>query len=218
MENIKSIKKYAIFKNLDENEVQAMLRCFNAHITTYQKGITFIHKGDKINFFYVVNEGIARTHITDLNGNINTILDYQDSDIIGLSTFLSGKKTYQEDFTAETDIQVILVDSFRFVNPCQNFCPRHSKVLINISNILAKKNESLTDRVLELTKHTTKEKIMSFLENFSEYKGKKEFDIPYTHQELASRLGLERSALSKELSNLQKENAIQYKGKHFKLL
>jgi Mn-dependent DtxR family transcriptional regulator len=44
-----------------------------------------------------------------------------------------------------------------------------------------------------------------------------EFDIPYNREELANYLGVERSALSKELSDLQKQGFITYHKSHFKL-
>ena len=45
-----------------------------------------------------------------------------------------------------------------------------------------------------------------------------EFDIPYNRQELANYLAVERTALSKELSDLQKEGKIKYNLNHFIIL
>ena len=217
MENLKSIKKYQIFKNIDENDISALLRCFSARFVNIPKNTTFIHRGDRINNLYIITSGTVRDTITDIEGNINTYFDYHEGDILGLESFLTNRKTFLSDLQTETEVTAILIDSFRFTNPCQNFCPRHTQVIINTFSLIARQNQKLSERIKEITMRTTKDKIMCYLNNQKAYYKSSEFTIPFTHQELANYLGVERSALSKELGNLQKEGKITYHQKHFNL-
>ena len=77
---------------------------------------------------------------------------------------------------------------------------------------------SKINRIKELTMGSTKEKVMCYLYNMRSNVKSSKFDIPYNRQELANYLGVERTALSKELSELQKEGVIKFQKNHFELL
>ena len=215
MENLKSIKKYNIFKGLEENEITSMLRCFSLRTLNIKKDSNFIMKGDRISYLYIIDSGCAVDSILDEDGNSIMYNEYFDGDIIGLRAYQNGRKTFPYDVYAKTDLKIYQVDAFRFLNPCQNFCPRHTKVFMNVMSQLSKQGSRYMFRIKDMTKKTTKEKLMSYLSTQKLINKSNEFDIPYTHQELALYLGVERSALSKELSFLQKQGLISYKGKHY---
>ena len=218
MEKLKTIKKYNIFKNLDDQDILAMLRCFNARITTYKKDKHVITSGERINFLYLILSGSVRETLVDTKGNINTYIDYKEGDIIGLGYAANAYKTFYSDMIALEDTTILLVDSFRFLNPCQNYCPRHTKVINNSFAALAKQNIKLINRIKELTMSSTKEKVMCYLSNMRASVKSSKFDIPYNRQELANYLGVERTALSKELSALQKDGIIKFQKNHFEII
>lgn len=217
MENLKTIKKYHIFKNIEEKNISPLLRCLNAKVIRVKKDVTFVKQQEKIHSIYIIINGIARNTVIDIDGNINTQIDFTEGDIIGLEYFYANRRTFIGEITAVTDITLLLLDSFRFMNPCQNYCPRHALLMQNAFIQLARQNHKTTNRILELTKPTTKEKVLTYLNNVKTSKKSNEFDIPYNRQELANHLGVERTALSKELSDLQKSGIIEYHLNHFKL-
>ena len=215
MDKIKTLKRYNIFKNLEENEVMPLLNCFRARVLTISKGQEFISSGNKIEKLYIIISGIAKDESFDQAGNRYSYTEYTDGDIIGILPYTLGRKTYPNDVISLTEMKVLEVDAFRFLNPCQNYCPRHTKVMQNVIAQLSKQTAKIESHVKETTKKTTREKILSYINKISKEKKSKEFDIPYTHQELANYLGVERSALSLELSKLKKEKVLSYKGKHY---
>ena len=82
---------------------------------------------------------------------------------------------------------------------------------------LSNNNDAFLNRIKELTMPTTKEKVMCYLNNIRSAIKSTSFNIPYNRQELADYLGVERSALSKELSELQKAGYITFHKNHFEL-
>lgn len=56
---------------------------------------------------------------------------------------------------------------------------------------------------------------MAYLNSLAQRKHSSEFDIPFDRQQLADYLNVERTALSKELSKMQKEGLIRTRKKHF---
>lgn len=217
MENLKTIKKLLIFKNLEDNEIMALLRCFNLKFITFKERKVILRRLDKIENLYIVISGRARESWYNEDGDLLTSNDYTENDIIGLEYISGMRKTSSGEIVALEETIVISVDSFRFLNPCNNFCPRHTKVINNAFSYLAKQNMKLLNRIKELTMPTTKEKVMCYLMNIRSTLKTNSFTIPYNRQELADYLGVERSALSKELSDLQKGGYIEYHKNKFQL-
>ncbi|MCI6660320.1 helix-turn-helix domain-containing protein [Peptoniphilaceae bacterium SGI.137] len=58
---------------------------------------------------------------------------------------------------------------------------------------------------------------MTYLNSVSIQKGTKEFDIPFDRRQLADYLNLKRTALSKELGKMQKEEILSVKKNHFQI-
>ena len=217
MENLKTIKKYHLFKNLEDTEISALLRCFNARIAVFKSKKTIVEQGERINYLHMILSGKARDTWYDSDGNVNTYIDYNVGDIIGLEHISSNSKTFNSTIVAIEDTTLLMLDSFRFTNPCQNFCPRHTKILNRAYTLLSKQNQQLLNRIKELSMPSTKKKVMCYLNNIKQFNKSNEFDIPYNREELANYLGVERSALSKELSDLQKQGFITYHKNHFKI-
>ena len=69
-----------------------------------------------------------------------------------------------------------------------------------------------------MAKRTTKEKLLTFLSLESIKQNSKEIYIQYDRQGLADYLGVERSAMSAELSKLKNEGMLEYNKNWFKLL
>ena len=59
---------------------------------------------------------------------------------------------------------------------------------------------------------------MEFLLSESKRAGGSEFDIPYDRQQLADFLGVDRSAMSAEISKLRADGVISARKNHFKIL
>ena len=218
MENVKTIKKYELFKGFEENEITALLRCLNVKILTFKEKKAIVRSGEKISNLYLILTGRARDTWYDLDGNINTYVDYKSGDIIGLEHISSSSKTYNSTIIATEETTILALDGFRFLNPCQNYCPRHTKIINKAYALLTKQNQTLLNRIKELSMGSTKKKVLCYLNNVKTTVKSSEFNIPYNREELANYLGVERSALSKELSDLQKQGLITYHKNYFKIL
>ena len=74
------------------------------------------------------------------------------------------------------------------------------------------------DKIEVISKKTLREKIMAYLHQQSMEQNSKHFTIPLGRLELAEYLCADRSALTRELSYMQKDGLICYEKNTFKLL
>ena len=64
---------------------------------------------------------------------------------------------------------------------------------------------------------TTRAKLMSYLSAEAQRRGSYEFDIPFSRQQLADYLSVERSGLSLELGRMRDEGLLDFHKNHFVL-
>ena len=96
---------------------------------------------------------------------------------------------------------------YKIFNCCYNDINMHNR------NDFLLFNEKIT----HMSKRTTRDKLLSYLSAESLRQGKLSFTIPYDRQQLADFLCVERSAMSAELSKLQKEGLLEYQRNAFTL-
>ena len=70
-------------------------------------------------------------------------------------------------------------------------------------------------RVLHTSPKSIRKRLLSYFSECIKRTGSYEFDIPYNRQQLADYLNVERSALSNELSLMQRDGLIRYEKNHF---
>ena len=80
---------------------------------------------------------------------------------------------------------------------------------------MAQKNLALTRKIRYMSQKTTKEKLLAYLLDQAKQHGSNEFVIPHNRQSLADYLGVERSAMSAEISKLKKSGQIDTRGSWF---
>lgn len=100
---------------------------------------------------------------------------------------------------AEEDVRAAFLDFQRMLAACPSSCPRHSRLLRNLLAVLAEKNLSLNEKLTHMGQRTTRDKLLSYLSAQARRQGSPRFRIPFSRQQLADYLCVDRSGLSAEL-------------------
>lgn len=214
----KQIKKSKYFKDLDDLDFYALLRCLNVQIKSFYKNENIIQEGDDSNYIYIIFNGHARSYSLDIEGNRNIINDFPKDSIFGLEYYNTKQKTYKEYLLAIEDTIVIICNTYRCINPCQNRCKRHIDFTKNIFEEFSRLLVENKKRIDIICQSKTRDKILKYLRYVKAQTRKEYFTIPYNRQEMADYLGVERTALSYELSKLKAEGIIDYDKNSFKLI
>ena len=91
-----------------------------------------------------------------------------------------------------------------------------SRLLRRLVTDLAGKNLRLNEKLTHMSQPTTRDKVLSYLS--AQSGGRAEFDIPFSRQQLADYLGVDRSGLSAQLSRLRREGVLTFRKNRFRLL
>lgn len=217
MEILKKMQNSKIFENIGENDIKALHFCFKTRVLEVKKGEVLVDEDSPFESIVLVLDGHLRTVITDYYGNNSILAEYFTGDAVGIEEAYSGATLAQYTLIAMENTQVLLMNKFRVINPCANMCPRHTQLQNNLVKIISQKNIELMQKFNHITKHSTKDKVLAYLQYISKKQNSRYFDIPFNRQELADYLSVDRSALSFELSKMKKQGILDFNKNHFML-
>ena len=118
---------------------------------------------------------------------------------------------------AESAVTVMFLRVRRVLSVCPSACSHHSRIIRNLLGELAEKNLRLNGKLTHMGQRTTRAKLMSYFSAEAQRRGSYEFDIPFSRQQLADYLGVERSGLSMELGKMRREGLLDFHKSHFLL-
>ena len=206
-----------LFKGISEEELGAMLPCLG-HVThKYIKGEHLISAGTKVERIGVLVEGSVHIQATDAWGRTTVLESLQAGSPFGVAYACGNNCVSDVDVIAITNCTVESLKVNRALNMCPNGCACHATLVRNLLVSMSNKNIAMNRRSIAVAPRTARGKILAYLSLQQQMAGTNEFTIPFTHEKLASYLGIDRSTLSSELSALREDGVISYKGKRFQV-
>ena len=212
------IKNSPVFYGMNDEELRGLLECFNARIRRYEKDEMIIRQGDMIANIYLILDGEVNIEKDSYWGRRIIISRLSRNDNLALSFVGSKDVESSVDAIAIKDTLVLVLSYEKCTSMCQNACTRHKVLINNLFQILSKENIELIQKIENVSQKTIRDKLLTYLSNESQKRHSNSFDIHFNRQDLADYLNVDRSAMSFELSKLQKEGLIEYNKNHFELL
>ena len=206
-----------LFAGIAPEDLEPMLNCLGASVVRISKGDPVFLEGDEAGFVGVVLEGCVQVVRDDFYGNRSILTHAEKGDLFAETFACANIDTMPVSGYAVRDSKVMLLSCQRMLTVCSSTCHFHNQLVKNMLKVVAQKNLNLNSKIRFMSQKTTKEKLMAYLLDQAKKAGSSEFTIPFDRQALADYLGVERSAMSAELSKLRKDGILDYKGAHFHL-
>lgn len=217
MEFMNIFKTNLLFKGLTENELSLLFNCLKTRKQVFQKNENILSVGNTTEEIGLIVEGQALIIKDDYWGNRSIISELNAGELFGESYACVPGKELEISLIANETTTIIFLNINNIIHTCKNSCNFHHQIIHNLLAISSRKNILLTQKINHLTKRSTREKILSYLSSQSQLQGKSKISIPFDRQELADYLSVDRSALSNELSKMQKEGIISFQKNIFLL-
>lgn len=212
------LSKCPLFYGIEHSDMNSMITCFNGKTIDVKKSTPVFLEGTPAGFMGIVLSGAVQVVREDYYGNRSIMANLRSGELFAEAFSFAGLKTMPVSVIAVSDSKVLLLDCRRVLTTCSNSCHYHNLLMKNLIQGMAAKNLALSRKIRYMSQKTTKEKLMAYLLDQAKQHGKTEFVIPYDRQALADYLGVERSAMSVEISKLKKSGQIDTKGAWFRLL
>lgn len=213
----KTLVKIPLFNNVSEEDLKSLLNCLGANIKLYDANSIVFFEGDAADLVGVVLDGSVQVSKNDYYGNRNIVANLDKGALFAESFACAEIDTLPVTVTTTKKSAILLVNYKKLITTCSNNCSFHNQLTFNMLKILAKKNMMINRKLDILTKKSTKDKIMTFLNDEALKSGNESFIIPFNRQQLADYLNVNRSSMSKQLSDLRDEGVLEFSKNKFKL-
>lgn len=212
------LSKTVLFHGASPEEVETMLSCLHAETKIYQRGNVIYHAGDVIRSMGLVLSGSVSIENDDVWGN-KSILDRVHTGQVFAETYacVPGEPLMISVIAAEP-AEILFLDTGRVLHLCENACGFHNKLIRNLLSIASQKNLSLSRRIFHTSSKSIRGRLLSYLSYQATQHNSREFDIPFNRQQLADYLSVDRSAMSNELSKMQRDGLLRVDRSHFILI
>lgn len=207
-----------LFAGLSDQDLSSILACLGARVTAVSKNQSILSEGDRAVFVGIVLSGSVQILKEDFYGNRSIVAVAEPGELFGETFACAGVTALPVSVVAVQDSQIMLIDCQRLTRSCSNACSFHNQLVLNLLQVVASKNLFFNQKLEILSKRTTRDKLMAYLTGQAKLRGSSSFTIPYDRQALADYLGVERSAMSAEISKLRKDGIIDSTKNRFTLL
>ena len=217
MEKIYSIlKNNHLWRDIAFGEFKSMIDCMDARRRNYKKGDFIVMAGDTVTHIGLIISGSVKIFREDYDGNAILMTELGSSDLFGEVFACAGIDHSPVSVQASESVDVMYINFRKVLTTCSSACSFHTKLIENMLQLIAKKSLLLNEKIEILSKRSTREKLLAFLEMHRNDSGK--FTIPYNREEMALYLCVDRSAMSSELSKMRDDGLILYKKNEFEIL
>jgi len=217
MKKIFEVAKHnPLFQNIAFSDLEPILSCLSARAATYQKDDVILLSGDPVSFVGLVLSGSVRIIKEDVDGNSTILSKLTISEVFG--EVFSYAEIFHSPVTVQAveETEVLFLDCGKMITSCSNACPFHARLIKNMLKLFAQKNLMLNQKIEVLSKRTTRDKLFCF---FDQQRGvASKFTIPFSREEMATYLCIDRSAMSNELSKMRKDGLIRFNRNEFEIL
>ncbi len=212
------LSKTPLFRGMTPQETETLLGCLSPSSKTFQRGSVIYHAGDIINTIGIVLSGSVSIENDDVWGN-KSILDRVGSGQVFAETYACTPGVpLMITVVAVEPSEILLLDIGHVLHVCSNACGFHNKLIQNLLSIASQKNLHLSRRIFHTSSKSIRGRLLSYLSFQASQQGSLSFEIPFNRQQLADYLSVDRSAMSNELSKMQKDGLIEVRRNHFTLI
>ena len=211
------LRSSPLFFGISAEEASAMLSCLQAEKKDFPKEAFLLHAGDTAESIGLILSGSILVIQEDIWGNRNILSKAGPGQTFAAAYACAPGSVLNVNVFAETPVTALFLNVKRILNVCPSACTHHSRIIRNLLSDLAEKNLRFSEKLTHMSQRTTRDKLMSYLSAEAQRLGTYEFDIPFSRQQLADYLGVERSGLSLELGKMRSEELLDFHKNHFAL-
>ena len=216
-EFLQIIRSSTLFSGISEEELTAMLTCLDTKTESFPKDTFLLRAGDTAESIGLVLSGSVLIVQEDIWGNRNILSKAGAGQTFAAAYACAPGSLLNVSVLAETSVTAMFLNVKRVLNVCPSACEHHSRIIRNLLGELAEKNLRFGEKLTHMGQRTTRAKLMSYFSAEAQRLGTYELDIPFSRQQLADYLAVERSGLSLELGKMRSEGLLDFYKSHFVL-
>ena len=200
--------KSPLFAGMTDSGIDGALELLNGKVRVYEKG-DLIHKPwTMLTEFGLVLSGVVQACSDDIDGNRMIMTEVQPGTTFGESLCYLKTKDSPVYIHASEDASVLWL-SLDIL--CSDTTDKQvHEMQKRFMRLLASRTLAMNNRIQILSRLTIRDKLIVYFSELSAAAGKNTFNVPLNREDMATYIGADRAALSRELSKMRKEGIIDF--------
>lgn len=202
------LKQSPIFKSLDETFILHTIQSLRGHKKDFVKNEIIYNYEDLIQYAGIVIEGVVSETMINSSHNEYGVRNYKEAEIFGDEYSFSNLEKSVAQFVAKTNSTILFLKISNLFNRRNVNCPKITKLTQNLLQESYASNLSQNKNIYILIQKQIRSKLIIYLSRFEPKNDT--ITLPFNRSELANHLGVERSALSRELCRMKADHLIDF--------
>lgn len=203
------LARCSLFAGLSPAELTAALAFFAAREEHFPRNALISPPDSPLRAFGLVLSGAVEVSSTDFSGRVMIMASVEPGFTFGESLCFLGR-TAPVTIRAAADCDILWLSPHRILHSTPKD-PAEAELCRRFTAMLCERALAQNDRIQILSKPTLRDRIITYLSQVSRRAGTDTLRIPLDREGMAAFLGCERSALSRELSRMQRDGLISYR-------
>lgn len=204
------------FEDLTKLQINKLFDLLSVHQYKYHRNEEILPTIKNENIVCIILEGFAQIIYMEYNGDEILIENLYKNSVFG--TNISGTNNDNCEIIARDDTEVLVIDYDNLLNP-KNLNHNYFNTFIrNLFDITNNKYKETNKRLRILEKKQIRDRLLEFFEINYARNPLKTLLLPFSLKELSDYIGVNRSAMFRELSHLKDDKLIEVHGRKIKLL
>lgn len=203
-----------LFANFSHEELVSLFECDKYSISRHPKNSIIYFESEKCQSLDIILIGEIIIQKIDENGNALTIVDFHSSDSMGGNLLFSRNPFYPMTVISKADTTILQIKKELVLSLCQlneNFL---HEFLLCISD----KTIILTNKIKTISQKSIRSSVIDFLRYEYLIQKKARIMLGTSKKDLAERLGIQRTSLSRELNKMRADGLIEFDSQSITIL
>lgn len=200
------MRQLDLIKSINSQEIESYLSEGSCKVTQYGKNNIVHFVGEVCSKLEIILSGKVFIERIDESGNLMTIAEFFNGDVIGGNLMFSKNPYYPMTVTAKEVTLILEIDKdrlFRLFSDNHEFLKSYLEYVSDHTVILG-------DRIKHYVNRTIRESIVSYLDYERKNQNSNNIKLSMTKKALAERIGVQRTSLSRELAKMREDGLIKY--------
>ncbi|MBP2028871.1 CRP-like cAMP-binding protein [Acetoanaerobium pronyense] len=203
-----------LFKDFSEEELLSHFKVPNYKICKYTKGEIVHFESEKCTSLDLILSGNVIVQKIDIHGKVLTITEFSVGENMGGNLMFSNYPDFPMSIIAKTDSLILHINR----NLVLDLCQKNKKFLLKFLACNSDKTAILTHKIKSISHKSIRESIIDFL-NYEYYsQNKNPIRLSLTKKELAEKMGISRTSLSRELQKMKNDDLLDYNNKYIRII
>ncbi len=211
---LSQMKNCSLFAPFSSNEIEEFLKDGSFIIKNYYKENILHFEDEPCTKLEIILHGLVVVERIDEEGNILTISEFMNGDLLGGNLLFSRNPKYPMTITAKDDTTILEIQKerlFQLFIESPDFLRVYLEFVSDHAFILG-------DKIRHYVNKTIRESILNYIKYEQAKQNSQTIQLDITKKALAEKIGVQRTSLSRELSKMKEDGLILYDSKTITLL